>query len=110
MKNRIYAAAVLTLLSAGCSSTSYPFIVAEDTVEIQYTLSSGGTVDVLVTNSYMTVVRTLADSQEQEEGTHTVSWDLMDDNGVYPGDGLYTAEVYLGGTRVFVQVLEVNRQ
>lgn len=101
---------VFSLLLTSCDSTSYPFMTAIDTVDIDYTLDSSGTVDVTVENSYMTEVRTLISSEEQEAGLHTVTWDLLDDEGEYPGDGLYTVEVFLNGDRVFVQILEVNRQ
>ncbi len=100
--------AVLCTFTA-CEDSSYPFQFVEDTVTVQYNLSSAGTVDVTVANDCMYTVRTLVESVEQEEGTNSAVWDLLDDLGEYPGDGLYTVEVYLNGTRVDVQVLEVSR-
>lgn len=97
-------------LALSCTDTGYPFTVAEDTVEVPYTLGADGTVDVMVRNSFMSTVRALISGQFQEAGDYTVTWDLMDDQGVYPGDGLYTLEVYLDGERISVSILEVNRQ
>lgn len=107
-----YAVALLAaaLLITACIDSSYPFDVVEGPVQITYTLVSAGNVDVTVTDSYMGLVRTLVDSQAQEAGTHSVEWDLTDDNGNYPDNGLYNAEIYLNGDRIDVQVLEVNRQ
>ena len=101
---------VLLVLLTSCTDTSYPFIVATDAVDVNYTIDADGTVDVMVENSYMVTVRSLLSSAAQEAGQHMVTWDLLDEGGDYPGDGLYTVEVYLDGERVFVQVLEVNRQ
>lgn len=101
---------VCILMSAACDDTGYPFIVVEEGVEVFFATQNPGTVDVLVRNSLMGAVRTLVDSQELEAGDHSVVWDLLDDGGEYPGDGLYTVEVYLDGERVSVTILEVNRQ
>ncbi len=98
------------LFMASCDLTSYPFMTVIDTAEVSYSLDTGGTVDITVENSYMTNVRTLVSSEEQVVGSHTVTWDLLDDSGEYPGDGLYTVEVFLNEERVFVQILEVDRQ
>lgn len=97
------------LLSAACIDSSYPFDVVEGPVQITYYLESQGTVDVLVTDSFMGLVRTLVDSESQETGEHSVEWDLTDDQGDYPENGLYSVEIFLNGDRVEVQVLEVNR-
>lgn len=101
---------VCLLFSVACDDTGYPFIVVEEGVEVFYTTQNPGTVDVLVRNSLMATVRTLLESQELEAGDHSVVWDLYDDGGEYPGDGLYTVEVWLDGERVSVTILEVNRQ
>lgn len=101
---------LLPMLFLSCDDTGYPFIVVEDQVDVPYTLGASGTVDVLVQNSCMMTVRTLVSGEEQGAGDHSVTWDLMDDSGEYPGDGLYTVEVYLDGERVSVTILEVNRQ
>jgi len=98
------------LFMTSCDLTSYPFMTVIDTAEVSYSLDTGGTVDITVENSYMTNVRTLVSSEEQAMGSHTVTWDLLDDSGEYPGDGLYTVEVFLNEERVFVQILEVDRQ
>jgi flagellar hook assembly protein FlgD len=109
-----FNASLLLILAAAlplsCSDTGYPFMVAEDTVEVPYTIGADGTVDVLVRNSFMATVRTLIQGELQEAGEYTVTWDLLNDLGIYPGDGLYTVEVYLDGERVSVSILEVNRQ
>ncbi|HRW78110.1 MAG TPA: FlgD immunoglobulin-like domain containing protein [Candidatus Sabulitectum sp.] len=99
----------LLLLFMACLDSSYPFDTVEGPVDITYTLAAGGTVEVIVTDSYMGLVRTLVDAQEEEAGAHTVTWDLMDDDGEYPENGLYNVEIYLDGDRMEVQVLEVNR-
>jgi len=101
---------VCLLLSIACDDTSYPFMVVEESVEVFFTTQNPGTVDVVVRNSLMATVRTLLDSQELEAGEHSVVWDLFDDGGEYPGDGLYTLEVWLDGERVSVTILAVNRQ
>lgn len=103
---------VLTTIAllASCDSTSYPFTTVVDSVDVRYSLAVSGNVDVAVQNSYMTSVRTLVSSEEQDAGSHTVIWDLLDDDGEYPGDGLYTAEVFLDGERISVQILEVNKE
>ena len=101
---------VCLLLSVACDDTGYPFVVVEESVEVFYSTQNPGTVDVMVRNSLMATVRTLVDSQEFEAGDHSVIWDLFDDGGEYPGDGLYTVEVWLDGERVSVTILEVNRQ
>lgn len=106
----IVFAAVIIYLSTACNDSSYPFDVVEGSVDIGYTLDSAGTVDVIVTDSFMGLVRTLVDSQTQDAGAHSVEWDLTDDDGNYPENGLYNVEVYLNGDRIEVQVLEVNRQ
>lgn len=100
----------VALLSLACLDSGYPFDLAEGPVEISYTLQSGGTVDAVVTDSYMGLVRTLVESQEQESGEHSVTWDLRDDAGQYPENGLYNVEIYLNGDRISVQVLEVSRK
>jgi flagellar hook assembly protein FlgD len=104
------AGLMLFVLAAGCGDATYPFTVVNDAVEVEYTLHSAGTVTVTVANSAMLTVRTLLTSTPQDAGVHTVVWDLLDDGGLYPGDGLYTVEVYLDGTRVSVRILEVDRQ
>ena len=101
--------ACLILLCA-CDDTGYPFMVVQESVEVFYTTQNEGTVDVIVRNSLKAAVRTLVDSEEMEAGEHSVVWDLYDDGGEYPGDGLYTLEVCLDGERVSVTILEVNRQ
>ncbi len=98
------------VLALSCADAGYPFTVAEDTVEVPYTIGVDGTVDVLVRNSFMATVRTLIQGEFQEAGEYTVTWDLLNDLGIYPGDGLYTLEVYLDGERISVSILEVNRQ
>ncbi len=108
MKRALMLVAVMLLFMA-CLDSSYPFDTVEGPVDITYTLASGGTVGVLVTDSYLGLVRTLVDSQEQEAGEHTVTWDLMDDDGEYPENGLFNVEIYLDDERIEVQVLEVNR-
>lgn len=104
------AIAACLLLPSACDDTGYPFMVVEESVEVFYTTQNPGTVDVLVRNSLQATIRTLVDSEEMEAGEHSVVWDLFDDGGEYPGDGLYTLEVYLDGERVSVTILEVNRQ
>ena len=98
------------LFMTSCDLTNYPFMTVVATADVDYTLEAGGTVDVTVENSYMTNVRNLVESEEQAAGAHTVTWDLLDENGEYPGDGLYTVEVFLNEERVFVQILEVVKQ
>ena len=98
---------IIMLYAAGCIDSSYPFEVVEGPVQIQYTLGVSGTVDIVVTDSYMGLVRTLVDSQEQEAGDRTVEWDLTDDGGSFAENGLYNVEIYLDEERVDVQVLEV---
>jgi flagellar hook assembly protein FlgD len=93
-----------------CNLTTYPFTTVVETADVSYSLETSGAVDINVENSFMVQVRTLASSEQQEAGSHSVTWDLLDDNGEYPGDGLYTVEVLLNGERVFVTVLEVNKQ
>lgn len=110
MKKFVFALAVWALLAAACLDSSYPFDVVEGPVEISYTLVSEGTVDVTVTDCFMGLVRTLVDSQPQEAGQQSVEWDLTDDEGNYPENGLYSAEIYLNGERIDVQVVEVNRK
>ncbi len=110
MKQYAVALVAAVLLTAACIDSSYPFDLIEGPVQISYTLEAAGTVDVIVTDSFMGLVRTLLDSQAQEAGQHSVEWDLADDEGNYPEDGLYNAEIYLNGDRIDVQVMEVNRQ
>lgn len=98
------------MLAASCLGSGYPFTTVEETVEIGYHLEVAGTVDVRISDSFMGTVRTLVDSQQQDAGSYWAIWDLMDDNGSYPGDGLYTFEVYLDGERVIVSVLEVAKK
>lgn len=98
---------VFSLFLTSCSLTGYPFVTVSDTADVDYTLETDGTVNITVENSYMTNVRTLVSSEEQVVGLHTVTWDLLDDNGEYVEDGLYTVEVFLNEERVFVQILEV---
>jgi len=104
------AVAILIMGISGCDDMYYPFIVANGTIDIQYELASSGSVTVLIENCYLYTVRTLVDSQSQEAGSHTVTWDLTDDEGEFVENGLYTVEVYRDGDRVFVQVVEVDRQ
>ncbi len=100
----------LMVLAASCGDAGYPFTVVQDAVEVFYETGTAGTVDVLVRNSFMATVRTLVSSEQQQAGSHSVTWDLLDSGGEYPGDGLYTVEIYLNGERISVQILEVNRQ
>lgn len=102
--------AILMIAASGCDDAYYPFITANGTIDIQYELASSGSVTILIENCYLNTVRTLVDSQNQEAGSHTVTWDLMDDEGEFVENGLYTVEVYRDGSRVFVQVVEVDRQ
>lgn len=100
----------LLLPAASCGDGGYPFTVVGDPVEVFYSTAAGGTVDVLVRNSFMATVRTLVSSEQQQAGDHWATWDLMDPEGVYPRDGLHTVEVFLDGQRVSVQILEANGQ
>jgi len=93
-----------------CDLTTYPFTTVSETADVSYSLETSGAVDINVENSFMVQVRTLVSSEQQEAGSHSVTWDLLDDTGEYPGDGLYTVEVSLNGERVFVTVLEVKKQ
>lgn len=110
MRAGFVVVSVMLCLLTACDDSSYPFQLVEDTVAIQYSLDSAGSVDVIVANDCMYTVRLLVNSVEQNQGPQSVEWDLMDDGGEYPGDGLYTVEIYLNGLRSDVQVLEVNRQ
>ena len=110
MKQFAVTAIAAVLVTAACIDSSYPFDVAEGPVQISYTLESEGTVDVTVTDSYMGLVRTLVDSQLQQTGQQSVEWDLTDERGNYPENGLYNVEICLNSERIEVQVLEVNRQ
>lgn len=100
----------LFLAATSCIDSDYPFDTVDTGVDIEYSLESAGVVDVIVTDSYLGLVRTLLDSQEQESGSHSVNWDLADSSGQPVENGLYNVEVYLDGERVYVHVLEVNRQ
>lgn len=102
----IWCAAVLLTLPS-CTGISYPLSVVDSPFGIEYTLENAGVVDMTVSNCYMYKVRTLIDSEYMEAGTHVTSWDLLDDGGNYPGDGVYTVEVFLEGERVYLLVLEV---
>jgi flagellar hook assembly protein FlgD len=103
---------VIPLLAVfiSCDLTSYPFTTVVESADVSYSLNSAGAVDITVENSFMVQVRSLVSSEQQEAGSHSVTWDLLDDTGEYPGDGLYTVEVFLDDERVFVTVLEVNKQ
>lgn len=105
----IFPVSILILLSASCNS-GLPLSSATENVTIEYELPSSGTVDILVSNNLMQNVRTLLEGQEQQAGTHSVVWDLTDDDGERVEDGLYTVEVYLDGERVHVEVLEVYEE
>lgn len=109
MKRSILASliTVLLLLASCGTGIKYPFSVVNSPVQVEFVTREAGVVDATVSNSYLYVVRTLIDSEEMYAGVHTVVWDLLDEQGKHPGDGVYAIEVFLNGERIRLVVLEV---
>jgi flagellar hook assembly protein FlgD len=101
--------AVLLAVLTGCDEIYYPFVTTSGAIDITYELTAGGSVSIPVRNCYLNTVRTLVSGETQAAGSHSVNWDLTDDDGDFVENGLYTVEVYLDGTRVDVQLIEVDR-
>ena len=93
----------------GCDDTSYPFDVVTAPFTFSYDLPQEGTVDVLVLNSYVVVVRTLLSDSLQSAGTHSLSWDLNDDQGNSVPDGLYYIRILLDDDIIETDMYEVYR-
>ncbi|OPL19957.1 MAG: hypothetical protein AVO35_00420 [Candidatus Aegiribacteria sp. MLS_C] len=98
----------ILLLLTGCDSTSYPFSSVTGPCEYYFELPSSGLVNITVVNSYMVIVRTLVSGQTYAQGSHTGTWDLMDDSGERVPDGLYCVRVFLDGELHDTDMFEVH--
>jgi flagellar hook assembly protein FlgD len=99
--------AALLIIAAGCDDTSYPFDSVTDPFTFTYELAQDGNVDVLVLNSYVTTVRELLADSVQSAGSHSLGWDLTDDEGNRVPDGLYYVRIILDDHIVETQMYEV---
>lgn len=102
----ITATAVM-LLPSGCSDATYPFQQVTSGFSFTYSLPEAGSVEITVQNCYMNVVRTLVYGQQQAEGAHDSSWDLLTDGGERVADGLYYIRIELDGDVVETMMYEV---
>jgi hypothetical protein len=75
-------------------SQNYPNPFNPETT-IEYQLTKSGHVSLAVYNMMGQVVRMLVD-KEQGPGHHSVIWDGKDENGSYPGNGVYLVRMIAG--------------
>lgn len=102
-----FATAAVVLLPSGCSDATYPFQQVTSGFDFTYSLPTAGSVEITVQNCYMSVVRILVSSQQQSEGEHSGSWDLMTESGERVSDGLYYIRVELDGDVAETMMYEV---
>ncbi len=103
----LLAAVLLSLVA--CQDNMYPFDQVGDPFDFTYTLSQGGSVDILVLNSYVVTVRTLMEDSTQSQGDHTCSWDLLDADGSRVRAGLYYIRIILDDLVLETRMYEVYR-
>ncbi|MCK5116064.1 MAG: hypothetical protein KAR44_05650 [Candidatus Aegiribacteria sp.] len=99
----------LLLITAGCNDSTYPFQQVTDEFTFTYDLPSDGVVDLIVLNCYMNNIRTLLADSTQSSGSHSSSWDLLDENAVRVPDGLYYVRIILDNDVIETQMYEVYK-
>ncbi len=98
----------LLLISAGCDTTTYPFDQVTEGFTFTYDLPNEGLVDLIVLNCYMNNVRTLLADSTQSSGSHSSSWDLLDENAVRVPNGLYYIRIILDDDVIETKLYEVH--
>ena len=99
----------LLLMSAGCDDSTYPFEQVTEEFTFSYDLPDAGVVDLIVLNCYMKNVRTLLADSTQSSGSHSSSWDLLDEDAIRVLDGLYYIRIILDDDVIETQMYEVYR-
>jgi len=97
---------VLLLISAGCDESIYPFQQVTEEFTFTYDLPNEGVVDLIVLNCYMNNIRTLLADSTQSSGTHSSSWELLDESAVRVPDGLYYIRIILDDEVIDTQIYE----
>jgi hypothetical protein len=95
------------MIFTGCNDSTYPFEQVTDEFTFTYDLPNEGVVDLIVLNCYMTDVRTLLSDSTQSSGTHSSSWDLLDESALRVPDGLYYIRIILDDDVIETQMYEV---
>lgn len=103
------ALSLLFIMAAGCDDSTYPFDEVTDTFTFTYELAQQGEVDIPVLNCYMNTVITLVSDSTLAAGSHSDSWDLIDQDGQRVPDGLYYIRIVLDGEVVDTQLYEVHQ-
>lgn len=107
-KMLVFLLPALLLTAAGCIENTYPLNLVTEGFDYSYNLPADGVVDVIVLNCYMHNVRTLFSGSTQTAGSHTSSWDLLDDSGVRVPGGLYYIRIILDDEVIETQLYEVR--
>lgn len=95
------------IVSTGCLDASYPFDQVTDEFTFTYDLPQEGTVDLIVLNCYMNNIRTLLSDSVQASGSHTSSWNLLDENAIRVPDGLYYIRIIFNTDVIETKMIEV---
>ncbi|MBN1434953.1 hypothetical protein JW921_09345 [Candidatus Fermentibacterales bacterium] len=106
---RLALAATLSLLILACEDATYPFQQVSGPFDFYYVLPDSGLVSVTAVNSYLVQVRWLIENETQDQGDHSVYWDLLDDDQQVIENGLYFIRVYLDGDKILTSLFEVSR-
>ncbi|MEN8208930.1 MAG: hypothetical protein ABFR50_06740 [Candidatus Fermentibacteria bacterium] len=115
MRNTLIVLTVSVLLMIGCvgfgfgSGSSLPFERVTDEFDFDYQLSADGVVDVNVMNCYMNNIRILINGELQTSGSHTSSWDLLDEYGIRVEDGIYYIQIMLDDDVIETDMYEVYK-
>ncbi len=101
---------IIFIVLSGCDLDDYPFLeVTGDSLEIEWSIDTEGSVDLLMLNCYMSTVRTFEPTEGNPcpAGDYSTFWDMTDSTGNRVIDGLYYFRVMLDGTIVDTQLFEV---
>jgi len=99
----------LIVITAGCVDSSYPFEQVTDKFDFAYELPNDGTVNIIVLNCYMNNLRTLLSDTAQTSGSHSSTWNLLDENGTRVPDGLYYIRIILDDLVIETKMIEVYK-
>ena len=69
----------------------------EDTLTVEYCLSEGANLDIVVENAALTVVRTIESGVSHSAGCDFVTWDGKDTGGAVVTNGAYTLAFHAAG-------------
>ena len=105
----LFLISALLLISAGCDDSTYPFEQVTEEFTFTYDLPNEGVVDLIVLNCYMNNIRTILADTSQSSGSHSSSWDLLNESALRVPDGLYYIRIILDEDVIETQIYEVYK-